>query len=354
MTARDLRSPIPDSRMQRILVVLPNWYGETLFTTPFLRALRAQRPGAFIAALGWPQCRDVLLHNPRINAILTYDEQGADRSLLEKWRLAAWLRAQRFGLAYILRPSLSRTLLMVLAGIPQRVGFDTRKSGWLLTHRIRLAAAAGHKAVSYLRLLACVSDPGSLVPYEYFVGLEERQRVDELLPHAQRSGPPLTVLHPGANWPHKRWAAERFAELGDRLAQAGSTHIVLTGASEDVSAVQAIAQRMRHPPRVLAGQTTLRQLGACLERASLVISNDTGVLHLAAALGRPLIGLYGPTAPMLTGPLGDPAKTIVLHHPDCCPQVPCYHPDRPPHPGMDSISVEEVYAAAMQLLEENR
>jgi len=158
------------------------------------------------------------------------------------------------------------------------------------------------------------------------------------------------VLHPGANWAHKRWAPERYAALGDRLVEAGQARIVITGGPHDVDLAESVKRAMRHPAIVLAGQTTLRQLGACLERARLVVSNDTGILHLGAALRRPVVALYGPTSPALTGPLGDPERTIVLHRPDCCPQIPCYRPDDPPHPGMQAISVEEAEEAARRLL----
>ena len=159
------------------------------------------------------------------------------------------------------------------------------------------------------------------------------------------------MLHPGANWPHKRWAPERFAALGERLAEQRRSHIVITGSPSDAALADAISRRMRQPATVLAGQTSLRQLAACLEQAQLVIANDTGVLHVAAALRRPVVALYGPTSPAVTGPLGEPERTVVVHHPDCCPQIPCYRPEHPAHPGMDAISVEEVYAAACHLLE---
>ena len=124
----------------------------------------------------------------------------------------------------------------------------------------------------------------------------------------------------------------------------------MTGGPDDAPAAKAIAAQMRRPAVLLAGRTTLRQLGGCLEQAGLVISNDTGVLHIAAALSRPVVALYGPTSPALTGPLGDPRRMIVLHHADCCPRIPCYQPDQPPHPGMNAITVDEVYDAARQLL----
>ncbi len=116
--------------MDRILVVLPNWFGETLFTTPFLRALRQQRPTAFIATLGWPTCKEVLLHNPHVNELLDYDEHGAHRSLLGKRRLIRTLSAYRFDTAFILRRSRSRAFLLWLAGVPTRVGYDAAGGGW--------------------------------------------------------------------------------------------------------------------------------------------------------------------------------------------------------------------------------
>jgi ADP-heptose:LPS heptosyltransferase len=99
----------------------------------------------------------------------------------------------------------------------------------------------------------------------------------------------------------------------------------------------------------LPASVSLRESAACLEQASLVVTNDTGIAHIAAALNRPLVALFGPTSPAYTGPLGDPARTRVLHHPECCPTLPCLNPD-PPHPGMMSISVEEAYTTAQELL----
>lgn len=335
----------------RLLVVVPNWFGETLFATPFLRALRQPQPDAFIATLGWPQCRQMLMHNPHVNEIIDYDERGAHRGWLAKWRLVQTLRARRFDAAFILRKSLSRSLLLAAARIPTRVGFANPKSGWLLTHRVTPSVMAQHKASTYLPLLEAVGLTVCTGPYEYFVSAEERHAArEQLSAHQLVNGRPFVVLHPGANWPHKRWAAERFAVLGDRLTETQHVHILITGGPDDAGLAAAIASRMRTSPVVLAGQTNLRQLGACLEQALLVISNDTGILHMAAALGRPIVALYGPTSPAFTGPLGDPHHMVVIHHADCCPQIPCYHPDRPAHPGMEAIPVDEVYDAAVHLL----
>ena len=337
--------------MNRILVTLPNWYGETLFATPFLRALRQQLPQAVIVTLGRPACREVLLHNPHINELLDYDERGAHQSLAGKWQLIQAVRQRRFETAFILRKSLSRTLMLCAAGIPRRIGFANPKSGWLLTQRVPVAGGLRHKAPTYLPLLEAVGLSVLPGPYEYTVSDEERQAARQWL-SAQRveNGRPIIVLHPGANWPHKRWAPERFAALGDRLTESQRVHVVITGGPADAPLADAVKHRMRHPATVVAGQTTLRQLAALLEQSHLIISHDTGVVHIAAALQRPVVALYGPTSPAATGPLGDLGRTIVLHHPDCCPQIPCYQPDSPPHPGMNAITVDEVYEAACRLL----
>ncbi len=339
--------------MTRVLVVLPNWFGETLFATPFLRALRHGLPEAWISTLGWPQCREILQHNPDLNAHIDLDERHAHRGWLGKLDLSRQLRGERFDAAAILRKSLSRTLLTSMAGVPQRIGFDEPKAGWLLTHRVARPAVAIHKAASYLPLLAPLGiepprQPGTCT---YVVSEAERRAAHERFGAASHDRRPLVILHPGANWPHKRWAPARFAALGDELVERQGARIAVTGAPEDAATALAIAGAMRGPCTVLAGTTTVRELAACLEEAALVVANDTGVLHLAAALGRPVVALYGPTSPAITGPLGGPRGTIVLHHGDSCPQIPCYRPDDPPHPGMDRITVEEAYRAAISLLE---
>ena len=341
--------------MDRILVVVPNWFGEALFATPFLRALRRQCPAAHIAVLGWPQAHEVLRDNPHVNELLTYDERDSHKGLAGKWRLIAELRQHTFDTAFILRKSFSRTLLLALAGIRVRVGFDNPKSSWLLTHRAAVSKTPVHKAASYLPLLRAVGLRAEDGPYDYMVSEQERAEARALLTargmHAEQ---PLVVLHPGANWLHKRWLPERFAALGDRLVEARHVHVALTGGPDDVPLAESIHRQMRHPVTLLAGRTSLRQLAACLEHASLVVSNDTGVLHIAAALRRPVAALYGPTSPQLTGPLGDPARIIVMHHPESCPRIPCYSPEHPPHLGMAAISVEEAFAAACRLLDNNR
>jgi len=341
--------------MNRILVVMPNWFGEALFTTPFLAALRAARPDASVTALGVSRCHEVLAHNPNLQELILYEEQGLLRSLRAKARLIAELRSRRFDTAFILRRSLSRTVLLVLSGIPKRIGFANAKSGWLLTHRVQAPSVPTHKAQVSLRLLEPFGIDDHRASYQYYLTEEEREHARGLLrSHGVSDGKPTVVLHPGANWAHKRWSPERFAELATRLIQHQPLSLVVTGGPDDQPLVQTMLNRMTGRPIVLAGQTRLRQLAACLEHASLIVANDTGILHIATALGRPVVALYGPTSPAITGPLGNPDRMIVIHHPDCCPAIPCVRPRHPGYPGMESISVDEVYDAAITIMDQTK
>lgn len=333
--------------LERILIVLPNWYGETLFATPLLHALQRQRPGAFVAVLGVPRCREVLEGNPDVQEFLELAAPRGVRAFLGQSRLIARLRQGRFDTAVLLRPSLSRALLLAQAGIPARIGFAQPKSAWLLTHRVPVPSRRRHKALEYLPLLEAAGLRAEEGWCRYVVTEEERRAAQRLLGSLGLDGRPFAVLHPGANWAHKRWPVERFATLGDRLSAAGAAVLVTSGA-DDAALAEAVTGGMRHDAQRLPPGTSLRQAAACLEQASLIVTNDTGIAHVAAALQRPLVALFGPTSPAYTGPLGDAARTRVLHHPDCCPVMPCLKA-APPHPGMTAISVEEAAGAALAL-----
>ncbi|MBI3323701.1 MAG: lipopolysaccharide heptosyltransferase II [Candidatus Omnitrophica bacterium] len=340
--------------MKRILVILPNWFGDTLFATPVLAALKQHDPDSRVATLGVARAQEILLGNPAVDERIQIEDPAS--APWRGWRLFRRVRESRFDVGLVLRRSLSRTALLAMAGVPRRIGLANSKSGWLLTDRVPAPPHPSHRAADYLALLAplgidvrpWLASPPS---YRYYPTQEDRTQAGELLrAHGLGVEDAFIVLHPGANWPHKRWPAARFGELAGSLQAATGLAVVLTGTAVDEPLLRAIAGAMRRMPVMLAGRTTLRQAAAVLERARLVVSNDTGMLHLACAMDRPVVALYGPTSPAITGPLGAPERTIVIHHPDCCPAVPCYQPDHPAHPGMASISVEEVHDATMKLL----
>lgn len=330
------------SPLRRVVIALPNWFGETLFVTPFLRALRAMQPQAALSVLGVSRALEMLEHHPLVS----------ERLPLDAGTWTAWRRlcAGRFDAAFILRKSLSRTALMACARIPRRIGWANAKSGWLLTDTVPPPQGPMHKAHAYLRLLSVLGTPPAPEPYDYTPSVEERAwAAAQLQQQEVPTDKPLVVLHPGANWDHKRWPAERFGQLAARLHRGGAAVVISEGPG-DGPLTGEILVTAAEPLPVVSG-ATIRQLAALLERAALVVSNDTGVLHLACALRRPVVALFGPTSPAITGPLGDPSRTVVMHHPNGCPVVPCLQPDHPGHPGMAAITVDDVHAAAARLLQ---
>ncbi len=340
--------------LQRVLVVLPNWVGDTLLATPVLRVVRQAHPRAFLATFGAPVCREVLAGNPHLDAQLVYDERGADRSLRARFALLRALRAQRFDTAFLLRRSLSRTLLLWLAGIRARVGYDEGRGRWLLTHRMPPPVTPVHRAEQYLGLVRALGMTAAVDGCDFVVAADQQQRMDQWLARVRPAGDrrTLVALNTGANWPHKRWPEERFAALAQRVQRELDAAVVLTGGPRDGALAQRIAAGVVPPPLSAAGVTTsLQELGALFRRCAVVVSNDSGPMHVAAGLRVPLVALFGPTAPSLTGPYGRGPWTV-LHHPDCCPQVPCYHAGPPAHPGMASITVDEVFDAVAARLQQ--
>ena len=151
------------------------------------------------------------------------------------------------------------------------------------------------------------------------------------------------AINPGGNWDLKRWPAENFAELGDEIFTRLGTKVVVTGAEKDIGMCKNIAGSMKNRPALLCGKTELKTLGAVFKRAKWVISNDSGPMHIAVAVKTPVIALFGPTSPEVTGPYGDSRYKILHKRVDC--EIPCYNLSCKDNRCMVSISVEDVLGA---------
>lgn len=308
----------------RILAVGVNWLGDALFMTPALRAIRRAHPDAFLACAVPPRCRELLAGNPHVDEVLLFDERGANRGPFGLWRFARRLQAARFDQAFLFHRSFTRTLAVALAGIPQRIGYTTWKRGWLLTTAVPMPPKdTVHKVAYFLALVRAAGIPPDGEHYDLTVTDADRQYARQLLQATGwQPGRPAVALHAGANWHLKRWPPKLFARLGDQLAAQRGALVMLVGSADDRPLAEGIARRMRHPPAILCGQTTLAQLGALFQQVSVVISNDSGPLHVAAAVGARTIGLFGPTTPQLTGPPASPTTRLLFGSIGC--PVPCY------------------------------
>ena len=344
--------PEPSDR-KRILIVSVNWMGDLLFMTPALRAIRRCYPDAVIACLAPPRGLDLLKGHPHLNEVIPLDESRGLRGLIRWLLMIRRLRAERFDTAFLFHRSLTRTAIVWCAGVRERIGYRTWRRGWLLTKAVAPPAADSvHKAVWFLKMLEGAGIPSD--GFRYDVGLlsQDHQVAGDILREWDiKPEDRLVALHAGANWRLKRWPAKNFAQLGDGLAEHYGVKVVLIGDRGDLPLSEKIAGQMRTRPFVATGRTTFRQLGALLTTTRLLISNDSGPLHLGLAVGTPVVALFGPTDPKLTGPLDD-SKAVTLFGSIGCP-VPCYQLKCPVNLCMHQISVEQVLMAAGRFLEDD-
>ena len=284
------------------LVVAPNWLGDCVMSLPVLRAMRRAYPRDPLAVLA-----------PRGPAGLFRAEGSADAVLVRSGLLRdAWrLRRRGFREAWLLPNSFRSAVAPRLAGIPERIGYDTDRRGVLLTHHARPPGATGHQLRDYDALLLSRGvEPDRDAP-RLPVTVESLETADSALEVAGAGRDrPLALLAPGAafGWT-KRWPAERYGNLADLLAERGYFCAAVIGPGEESLAAASAASARSSLPVLGAGLDPL-ELAALLSRARVVVGNDSGPMHLAAAVGTPVVAFFGPTDPGRTAPSGSLSKVL--------------------------------------------
>jgi len=336
----------------RILVRGTNWVGDALLMTPALAAVRRTFPKAHLSLLVRPWVADLFRGNPAVDEILLYESGGAHRGLRGKLRLARELRRRRFDLAVLFQNAFDAALLAWLARIPERVGFATQGRGPLLTRAVPLPPElrTRHQMEYYLGLVRALGFSEGPAEPVLVVSAEEQERADTLLREAGcDETTPIVALNPGAVYGSaKRWPAERYAALADRLTTEGC-HPLLVGAPSDARAAAEVRTASGRPEALadLTGRTDLKVLAGILRRCGAFVTNDTGAMHVAAAVGTPLVAIFGPTDPATTAPVS--RRVTLLRRPVFC--NPCLLRECPiDHRCMRGVSVEEVHGAVQALL----
>jgi lipopolysaccharide heptosyltransferase II len=333
---------IAEKGPRRILVINVNWLGDVLLSTVALAALRESFPDSYIACMLQRRCLEILEGNPDIDELIAYDQEGRHRSVLAKLRLLRFLRKKSFTEAVLFHRSFTRLLLAYLSGIPKRAGYYTRKRGFLLTIKVFPQSKPIHRAEYYLdvvRSLGSIDDKDRF--YRFFISEKDRKDIEKFLAQREiKEGDFLVAINPGANWLPKRWPHENFARLCDRLLEKYQAKVIITGAKKDAELARRISSLSGARPIIACGLTSLKQLGALFQRSSLVISGDSGPMHIAAAVGANLIALFGPTSPSVTGPYGRGNYRILRKDVGC--KIPCYEVNCRDNLCMKAITVEDV------------
>ncbi|MFH1355271.1 MAG: lipopolysaccharide heptosyltransferase II [Candidatus Omnitrophota bacterium] len=310
---------------KRILIFNVNWLGDVLFSTATIRNIRRNFPYSHIACIVPSRCYPILKDNPYLNEIIIFDEEDRHRGFLSKLGFIRKLRRRKFDTVFLLHRSLTRAFICWLAGIPQRIGYYTRKRGFLLTKKVkRLKCNHPHRIDYYLDI---IENAGLRVEdryTEFFFKEQDSSFIDEFLKQKSvKKDDYLVVVNPGGNWLPKRWPKEYWAELADRLISETKVRVVISGSLQDVTLAREIKDLMKEKPIIASGRLNLKQLGVLCKRADLFITADTGPLHIANAVGaKKIIAIFGPTAPEITGPY--PLKNVTILRKDIGCRIPCY------------------------------
>lgn len=336
---------IDPAQIERILVRAVNWIGDAVMTTPAMGALRAAFPRAEITVAANPLVAELFLRHPYCDRVLVFDKKGAHAGIRGLLAFTGKLRRERFDLAILLQNAFEAAVVARLAGIPRRLGYRTDGRGLLLTHGVPVGVDERrlHHTLYYQRLLVESGIRGG----------DGRLRLacteDELGWGRERLGAGSWIaINPGASYGSaKRWLPERFALVADRLAAEYGAHILLTGGAGETEIGEDIAAAMSSRPLNLIGRTSVRQMMALISLCRLMVTNDSGPMHVAAAFDVPLVAVFGPTDHTTTSPLTSSCR-IVRRETDCAP---CLLRQCPlDHRCMTAIAADDVLAAARDLL----
>ncbi len=356
---RRVLSPAPRQEralpaLRRILVVRTDRIGDVVLSTPVLQALRGAYPNAYCAVMVGPAARDVVEGNPFVDEVLVYDKDGSHRGWLASMRFALSLRRRRFDAAFILHPTNRVHLIVFFAGIRLRFGYN-RKLGFLLNRRLAHAKHLGEKhELDYnLDVVERAGLTRERPPlYMPFSPAAEEWARQVLEGAGIGPGERVLALHPGASCRSKRWPAERFAEAAEALMRTYRLKTVIVGGRQDAASAAGIAGRLGPGALNLCGRTSVAQLASVLRRCALLISNDSGPVHVASAVNTPVVSIFGRKQPGLSprrwGPLNRhdrfvhrDAGCVECRAHDCTKGWVC----------LDAVSVSDVLKAAQEALE---
>ncbi|MCM8776154.1 MAG: lipopolysaccharide heptosyltransferase II, partial [Candidatus Omnitrophica bacterium] len=327
----------------KILIVTKNWLGDVLFEFPAIEMIRQQYPEAEIVCLAPERCREILEANPAIHRVIVFDERREHRSLLSRIRFVRQLRKEIWDQAYLFHRSRTRAFLLLLAGVKERIGYGTKRS-WFLTKSFPEPQTPIHHVDYFLELLRRAGIPcRENIPYHFYYSDDDRQRALRLL---EKHGlEDFVCFHLSANWGPKRWPPVHFAKLADLIYLRFGLKIVLTGTAQDLFLAEEMMRNVRRARVIsLVGETKLGELGAIFKRAIFLVSGDSGPMHMAHGVGTPVVALFGPTHPDLTGPRGTADKIILSYIPEGYTS-PWYEKKLPPDGWLSHIQPEEVMQA---------
>ena len=345
-----------ENRFRKILVRATNWVGDAVMSVPALQALREHNPHAHISILARPWVAGLYGRETFCDEVIPYEAPRGWHGLSEKRRMAAKLRAHKFDCALLLQNAFEAAALVRWAGIPIRIGYDRDARGWLLTHPIPLADKGEiprHQRFYYLELLRRAKlIPGYAQDEDIRLGgaAGAAENGRELLRNAGIKLPVVGISPGAAYGGAKRWLPERFAEAGVELARKRGGGVVVFGSKEEAAICDLVSQEIGRQGiacHSFAGATGLQEFVEMAAACELFVTNDSGAMHVASALGVPTVAVFGATDDEATGPTGIWSQ-VVRKPVDCSP---CLLRECPiDHRCMTGVTASQVVKAAHDLV----
>jgi heptosyltransferase-2 len=339
---------------KNIVVRSANWVGDAIMSTPALHSIRRNYPNARITLLAKPWVVPVFEHNPDLDDVMIYQAADRHHGTMGLIRLARDLRVRKFDLAILLQNAFEAALLAWLASVPRRLGFTTDARTLLITDRVRTwrRLKRGHLVDYYLGLLTGAGLQSFGRDLTLIISRAERQDSERYLQRIGKATDQLVIgINPGATYgTAKRWPADRFIALSQKFIEQKNALVLIFGGPGEAALGESIASQAGPKCINLCNQTTLRQAMALIASCQAFVTNDSGLMHVAAALDIPQVAIIGPTDPVATGPVNAASRMVQVA--DICDKAPCLKPDCPiDHRCMTAIEVDDVIEATLSLLQ---
>lgn len=301
----------------KILLVKLGAVGDVVHTLPALHSLRKSFPDAFIAWVVEKKALQVIRDNPDIDEIIiferkelekTYKEEGLFAALRFLFQFGKQLKSYNFDIAIDFQTLFKSGIITYLSGAKKRVGFDKWRELNKLFTNSRLKSNKKHTIDKYLDLVESLGASPDSAPVKIYYSKEDDNYIANFIKAGALEGKKWIAINPGASWTSKLWGSERYAMLCDLLNEASIAHVVIWGPGEE-KIVSDIVEKAKNKP-LLAPPTTIKQLACLLEQSALYVGGDTGPMHMAVAMGTPVLGIFGPSDPERNGPYGEGQKVL--------------------------------------------
>jgi len=333
---------IRKEEIHRILIRGTNWVGDSVMSLPAIASIRRNFPEAAITILVKPWVQGLYSYCPDIDTVMILDRQRG--KLASSYQVIKDLKKQQFDLSILLQNAFEAALLTFLAGIPYRVGYNTDGRSWLLSHSVPVAREIleVHQVHYYLNLMKSLGwETGDCSP-RIVIPAKRREEAEHFLRKKGIEKKNLLLgFNPGAFYGSaKCWLPERYAALADKAAQQWGAQNIIFGTAHDMPMVKEMVEHMQTTPFLAVGETSLEELIALISMCSLFITNDSGPMHIAAAIGIPVVAIFGSTDPVTTAPYGN-QHTVIRHQVSCAPCLRRVCPKD--HQCMELVTTEEVW-----------